>query len=41
MVVGLPYNMDGSAGPMAKKYAAEAKVLGDTLRCLSFSTMSG
>ena len=31
VVVGLPYNMDGSAGPMAKKYAAEAKVLGDTL----------
>ncbi|MGB0996256.1 MAG: Holliday junction resolvase RuvX, partial [Acidimicrobiales bacterium] len=24
VVVGLPFNMDGSAGPMAKKYAAEA-----------------
>ncbi|MEM9201869.1 MAG: Holliday junction resolvase RuvX [Actinomycetota bacterium] len=31
VVVGLPYNMDGSAGPMAKKYASEAKALGDTL----------
>lgn len=31
VVVGLPYNMDGSAGPQAKKYLAEAKALGDTL----------
>jgi putative Holliday junction resolvase len=31
VVVGLPYNMDGSLGPMAKKYSAEAKALGDTL----------
>lgn len=31
VVVGLPYNMDGSVGPMAKKYTAEAKALGDTL----------
>ena len=31
VVVGLPYNMDGSAGPQARKYAAEAKALGDTL----------
>lgn len=31
VVVGLPYNMDGSAGSQARKYAAEAKVLGDTL----------
>ena len=31
VVVGLPYNMDGSVGPMAKKCLAEAKVLGDTL----------
>lgn len=31
VVVGLPYNMDGSIGPMAKKYQTEAKVLGDTL----------
>ena len=32
VVVGLPYNMDGSTGPMARKYASEAKALGDTLR---------
>ncbi|MEM7142655.1 MAG: Holliday junction resolvase RuvX [Actinomycetota bacterium] len=32
VVVGLPLNMDGSAGPMAKKYRSEAKALGDTLR---------
>jgi putative Holliday junction resolvase len=31
VVVGLPYNMDGSVGPQAKKYLAETKVLGDTL----------
>ena len=31
VVVGLPYNMDGSVGPMAKKCEAEAKALGDTL----------
>lgn len=31
VVVGLPYNMDGSAGPMARKYSSEAKALGDTL----------
>ena len=31
VVVGLPYNMDGSVGPIARKYAAEAKALGDTL----------
>jgi putative Holliday junction resolvase len=31
VVVGLPYNMDGSSGPQARKYASEAKVLGDTL----------
>ena len=31
VVVGLPYNMDGSAGPMARKYISEAKALGDTL----------
>lgn len=31
VVVGLPYNMDGSVGPMAKKYLAETKALGDTL----------
>ena len=31
VVVGLPYNMDGSVGPMAKKCQAEAKALGDTL----------
>ena len=31
VVVGLPYNMDGSVGPMAKKYQSEAKALGDTL----------
>lgn len=31
LVVGMPFNMDGSTGEMAKKYAAEAKVLGDTL----------
>ena len=32
VVVGLPYNMDGSAGPMARKYTSEAKRLGDTLQ---------
>ena len=31
VVVGLPLNMDGSKGEMAKKYESEAKVLGDTL----------
>jgi putative Holliday junction resolvase len=31
VVVGLPYNMDGSIGPQAQKYLAETKVLGDTL----------
>ena len=31
VVVGLPYNMDGTAGPQARKYASEAKALGDTL----------
>ncbi len=31
VVVGLPYNMDGSVGPQAQKYLAETKVLGDTL----------
>ena len=31
VVVGLPYNMDGSAGSQARKYASEAKALGDTL----------
>lgn len=31
VVVGLPYNMDGSVGPQAKKYLSETKVLGDTL----------
>lgn len=31
VVVGLPLNMDGSEGEMAKKYRREAKVLGDTL----------
>ena len=31
IVVGLPYNMDGSVGPMARAYTSEAKVLGDTL----------
>jgi putative holliday junction resolvase len=31
VVVGLPYNMDGSVGPMAKKCQVEAKALGDTL----------
>jgi len=31
VVVGLPYNMDGSMGPQAKKYLSETKVLGDTL----------
>ena len=31
VVVGLPYNMYGSAGSQARKYAAEAKVLGDAL----------
>jgi putative pre-16S rRNA nuclease len=31
VVVGLPYNMDGSIGPMAKKCLSETKVLGDAL----------
>ncbi|MDG2026256.1 MAG: Holliday junction resolvase RuvX [Acidimicrobiales bacterium] len=31
VVVGLPLNMDGSVGEMAKKYRSEAKALGDTL----------
>ncbi len=31
VVVGLPYNMDGSIGPMAKKCMSETKALGDTL----------
>lgn len=31
VVVGLPYNMDGTAGSQARRYAAEAKALGDTL----------
>lgn len=32
VVVGLPFNMDGSAGSMARKCAGEAKRLGDTLQ---------
>lgn len=31
VIVGLPLNMDGSEGEMAKKYRSEAKALGDTL----------
>ncbi len=31
LVVGVPYNMDGSTGPMAQKCLAEIKALGDTL----------
>ncbi len=31
VVVGLPFNMDGSKGPMARKYESEASRLGDTL----------
>jgi len=31
VVVGVPYSMDGSIGPMARKAIAEAKKLGDTL----------
>ncbi len=31
VVVGLPYSLDGSLGPMAQKCLAEIKVLGDTL----------
>jgi len=31
VVVGLPYNMDGTVGSQARRYAAEAKALGDTL----------
>ncbi len=31
VVVGLPYSLDGSVGPMAQKCLAEIKVLGDTL----------
>ena len=31
VVVGLPYNMDGSIGAMARKCLAETKALGDTL----------
>ena len=31
VVVGLPYNLDGSIGQMAKKCLAETKALGDTL----------
>ncbi|MDW3218849.1 MAG: Holliday junction resolvase RuvX [Acidimicrobiales bacterium] len=31
VIVGLPLNMDGSEGEMAKKYRREAKALGDTL----------
>lgn len=31
VVVGLPYNMDGSVGPMAKKCLSETKALGDVL----------
>ncbi len=31
VVVGLPYNMDGTAGSQARRYAAEAKAWGDTL----------
>ena len=31
VVVGLPYNLDGSMGPMAKKCLSETKALGDTL----------
>lgn len=31
VVVGLPYSLDGTLGPMARKCLAEIKVLGDTL----------
>ncbi len=31
VVVGVPYNMDGSTGPMAKKCLSEISSLGDTL----------
>ena len=31
VVVGVPYNMDGSLGPAAKKYLREATALGETL----------
>jgi putative pre-16S rRNA nuclease len=30
-VVGLPYSLDGSIGPMAKKCLSETKALGDAL----------
>ena len=31
VVVGVPYNMDGSLGPAAKKHLHEAKALGEAL----------
>ena len=31
VVVGVPYSMDGSVGPMAKKYLREATALGEAL----------
>jgi putative pre-16S rRNA nuclease len=31
VVVGLPYSLDGSIGPMAKKCLSETKALGDAL----------
>lgn len=31
VVVGVPYNMDGSLGPAAKKHLREAKALGEAL----------
>ena len=31
VVVGLPYNLDGTVGPQARRYLAETKALGDTL----------
>ena len=31
MVVGVPYSLDGSLGPAAKKYLREATALGETL----------
>lgn len=31
VVVGMPFSLDGNAGPAAKRAAAEVRVLGDTL----------
>jgi putative Holliday junction resolvase len=31
VVVGMPYQLDGTVGAQAKRYAAEARALGDTL----------